>query len=105
MTRGSAKDPKRNQANKIEAQLNKIMYGEESVARERKKEGARVTHKKRKRGKLSNRKTETKYARRQRMAGAPARSERDEEAEEEEGGSHSPMDQVEGEEGPMREPE
>ena len=39
------------------------------------------------------------------MAGAPARSERDEEAEEEEGGSHSPMDQVEAEEDLMSEQE
>jgi hypothetical protein len=35
LTRGSAKDPKRNQANKVEAQLHKIMYGEDSKARER----------------------------------------------------------------------
>lgn len=35
MARGSSRDPKRNQANKLEAQLQKIMYGEESMARER----------------------------------------------------------------------
>ena len=32
---GSSKNPKRNQANKVEAQLHKIMYGEDSKARER----------------------------------------------------------------------
>jgi hypothetical protein len=37
------------------------------------------------------------------MAGPRAKSERDMEAEEEEGGSHSPMDQVEAEEDLMRE--
>ena len=36
------------------------------------------------------------------MAGAPAKSERDMEVEQEEGGSHSSMDQVEAEEGPMK---
>ena len=35
LARGSCKNPKRNQANKVEAQLRKIMYGEVSVARER----------------------------------------------------------------------
>ena len=39
------------------------------------------------------------------MAGARAKSKRDEEAEEEEGESHSPMDQVEAEEDLMREHE
>ena len=39
------------------------------------------------------------------MSGALAKTERDEEAEEEEGGSHSPMGQVEAEEGHMREQE
>ena len=106
MTRGSAKDPSRNHAKSLEAQLMKIMYGEESVARERIKEGARVTHKKRKRSKLSDVKHRGKNARRKLRAGAPAKSERDEEAdEEEEGGSHSPMDQVEAEEDLMREHE
>ena len=35
MTIGSCKNPKRNQAIKVEAQLRKVMYGEVSVARER----------------------------------------------------------------------
>ena len=35
LVRGSSRDPKRNQANKVEAQLRKIMYGEVSMARER----------------------------------------------------------------------
>ena len=39
------------------------------------------------------------------MAGAHAKSKIDEEAEEEEGGSHSPMGQVEGEEDLMSEQE
>lgn len=37
------------------------------------------------------------------LVGAPAKSERDMEVEQEEGGSHFSMDQVEAEEGPMRE--
>ena len=72
------------------------------MARER---DLRAGNKRKKRSKLSNRKTETKYANRRMMAGAPAKSERGEEAEEEEGGSHSPMDQVEAEEDLMREHE
>ena len=39
------------------------------------------------------------------MAGAPVKTVRDEEAEEEEGGSHSQMDQVEAEEDLMSEQE
>ena len=35
LARGSTRDPKRNQADKVEAQLRKIMYGEVSMARER----------------------------------------------------------------------
>ena len=104
LARGSSRDPKRNKANKVEAQLQKIMYGEVSVARERKKEGRKVGHTKRKRSNLSNRKIEGRNARRKMMAGTPANSKRDEEAEEEEGGSHSSVDQAEAEEAPMKEP-
>jgi hypothetical protein len=102
---GSSKNPKRNQANKVEAQLHKIMYGDDSKAREREWKGPKVTNKRKKRSNLSNRKIEGRNARRKMMAGTPAKSESDEEAKEEEGGSHSPMDQVEAEEGQMREQE
>ena len=63
----------------------------------------RAGKKRKKRSNLSDRKQRKWHAKRKMMAGAPAKSERDEEAEEEEGGSHSPIDQVEAEEGPMRE--
>ena len=105
LTRGSCRDPSRNQAHKVEAQLRKIMYGEESVVMERKKEGRKVGHTKRKRSTLNNRKTETKYAKRRMMDGASAKSERDEEAEEEDSGSHSSMGQVEAEEGQQEDSE
>ena len=72
------------------------------MARERE---LRACNKRKKRSKLSDVKQRGKNARRKLMAGASAKSERDEEAEEEEGGSHSPMDQVEAEEDPKREQE
>ena len=56
VTRGSARDPKRNKANKVEAQLRKIMYGNDSMAREREWKGPKVTNKRKKRSKLSNQK-------------------------------------------------
>jgi hypothetical protein len=105
VTRGSSKNPSRNHAKSLEAQLMKIMYGEESVAKERKKEGARVTNKRKKRSNLSDRKQRGWNARRKMMAEAHVRSERDEKAEEEEGGSHASVDQVEAEEDLMREHE
>ena len=105
VTRGSAKNPSRNHAKSLEAQLMKIMYGDDSMAREREWKGPKVNNKRKKRSKLSNNKNETWYAKRRLMAGASAKSKIDEEAEEEEGESHSPMDQVEAEEDLMREHE
>ena len=78
VTRGSAKDPSRNQANKVEAQLRKIMYGDDSKARERE---LRADNKRKKRSNLYNKKQRGWNARRKMMAGASAKSERDEEAE------------------------
>ena len=79
LARGSTRDPKRNQADKVEAQLRKIMYGDDSMAREREWKGPKV-NKRKKRSKLSDVKKRTWYAQRKMMAGAPAESERDEEA-------------------------
>jgi hypothetical protein len=104
LTGGKSVDARRNQANKVEAQLHKIMYGDDSKARERELKGPKVNNKRKERSKLSDVKQRGRHARSKLMAGASAKSERDEEAEEEEeGGSYSSMDQVEAEEGPMRE--
>jgi hypothetical protein len=66
------------------------MYGEESMARERIKEGAKVAPKRKKRSHLSNRKIDKWHAKAKVMAGAPSNSERDEEAQAiEEGENHS----------------
>jgi fructose-bisphosphate aldolase class 1 len=65
----------------VEAQLLKIMYGEESMARERKKEGRAVGHKRKKRSHLRDQKYRKWHAKAKVMAGAPANSERDEEAQ------------------------
>ena len=82
----------------------RIMYGEESMARERKKEGGAVGHKRKKRSHLSDQKNKKRHAKGKVMA--PANSERDEEAQaQEEGESHPAQDQVEAEEVPRIEPE
>ena len=84
----------------------RIMYGEESMARERIKEGAKVAPKRKKRSHLSDYKKQKRYAKGKVMAGAPSNSERDEEAQVlEEDENHSAQDQVEAEEVPMIEPE
>ena len=71
----------------------KIMYGEESMARERKKEGGAVGHKRKKRSHLFDQKNQKWHAKAKVMAGAPANSERDEEAQvQEEGESHPDQD-------------
>ena len=71
----------------------RIMYGEESMARERIKEGRAVGHKRKKRSHLRDQKKRTRYAKAKVMAGAPANSERDEEAEAHvEGESHPAQD-------------
>jgi hypothetical protein len=54
-----------------------------------------VNNKRKKRSKLSDVKQRKWHAKRKLMTGTHAKSEIDEEAEEEEGESHSPMDQVE----------
>ena len=72
----------------------KIMYGEESMARDLKKEGRAVGHKRKKRSHLHDHKKRTRYAKGKVMAGAPSNSERDEEAlaiEEGENHSQNPM--------------
>ena len=48
MTEGKSRDKTRSLANTVEAQLLKIMYGEESMTRELKEEGGRVGHKRKK---------------------------------------------------------
>ena len=96
LTGGKSVDTKRNQADKVEAQLRKIMYGDDSKARERE---LRAGNKRKKRSTLYNKKQRGRNAKRKLMAAAHAKTERDEEAEEE-GGSHSSIDQVEAEEGP-----
>ena len=76
------------------------------MARERIKEGAKVGHKRKKRSHLHDHKKRTRYAKRKVMAGAPANSERDEEAQVlEEDERYHDQDQVEAEEDPMIEPE
>ena len=69
------------------------MYGEESMARERIKEGAKVAPKRKKRSHLSNRKIDKWHAKAKVMAGAPSNSERVEEAQvQEEGESYPAQD-------------
>ena len=56
LTGGKSRDRKCNQATKVEAQLRKVMYGDESIARERECKGPKLNHKRKKRSKLSNQK-------------------------------------------------
>ena len=59
----------------------KIMYGEEGMARELEKEGRRVGHKRKKCSRLYDKKIRKWHAKGKMMAGAPAKSDRDEEAQ------------------------
>ena len=87
-TEGKSRDKTRSLANTMEAQLLKIMYGEESMARELKEEGRRVGHKKKKSSRLCDVKNRKWHAKGKMKAGAPPKSDRDEEAQvQEEGGS------------------
>ena len=84
----------------------RIMYGEENMARERIKEGAKVAPKRKKRSHLHNEKKRTWYAKAKVMAGTPANSERDEEAQAHEEGERQPaQDKEEASEVPRIEPE
>ena len=69
----------------------KIMYGEESMARKLKEEGRRLGNKKKKSSRLRDVKNRKWHAKGKMKAGAPPKSDRDEEAQVQEEGESQPF--------------